>query len=379
MADNEKQEPREKVGLTPDRLTIIGIGVSAGGVRTLQPFLEALDDHVGAALVVVVHLDPFKPSELAAIFAAHTAMPVTQVGAAVSLEPDHVYVIPPNRRLRISDGYLSAEQFDEPRGQRAPIDLFFRSMAEQHSDGFAVILSGAGSDGSIGIKAVKEAGGVIIVQDPNEAEYESMPRSAVATKMADFVLPIHEIASRLPELVRTKKLAEGGLRDVDEEYVIRILAHLNARTGHDFSRYKRSTVLRRIGRRIQVTGKEKLDQYYSYLRENADEVQALFGDLLISVTTFFRDKKCFDTLAEKVIPRLFEGKEALRGWVAGAATGEEAYTFAMLLLKEAGRHEFRPKIQVFGSDLDPSALALAREGFYPLSTEADVSEERLRR
>src|SRR5262249_47483349 len=196
MADNEKQGPSQNRAHTSDRLTIIGIGASAGGVRTLQTFFEALDDHVGAALVVVVHLDPFKPSELAAIFAAHTAMPVTQVGAAVSLEPDHVYVIPPNRRLRISDGYLSAEQFDEPRGQRAPIDLFFRSMAEQHGDGFAVILSGAGSDGSVGIKAVKEAGGVIIVQDPNEAEYESMPRSAVATEMADFVLPIHEIASR---------------------------------------------------------------------------------------------------------------------------------------------------------------------------------------
>jgi two-component system CheB/CheR fusion protein len=310
-------------------------------------------------------------------------MQVTQVHERASLEPDHVYVIPPDRHLRISDKEISAHKFDNPRGQRAPIDLFFRSLAEQHSDGFAIILTGAGSDGAVGLKAVKEAGGIVLVQDPNEAEYASMPRSAIATGLADFVLPLPEIAKRLVELMRNKEHAPvGQLRDADEEYLRRILAHVRARTGHDFSQYKKSTVLRRIARRTQVTRREQLADYFAFLCDNVEEVQALFGDLLISVTTFFRDPKAFEALAKHAIPRLFEGKESsdsVRVWVPGCATGEEAYAIAILLLEEAARHDIRPQVQVFGSDLDAGGLAVAREGRYPIAIEADVSEERLRR
>ena len=165
-------------------------------------------------------------------------MPVAQVNEPAPLEPDHVYVIPPDRHLRISNNEISAHQFDNPRGQRAPIDLFFRSLADQHGDDFAIILTGAGSDGAVGLKAVKEAGGIILVQDPNEAEYASMPRSAIATGLADFVLPLREIVTRVVELARNKEHALGQLRDADEEYVRRILAHVCSRTGHDFSQYR---------------------------------------------------------------------------------------------------------------------------------------------
>jgi two-component system CheB/CheR fusion protein len=310
-------------------------------------------------------------------------MPVTQVNRAEKLEADHVYVIAPDRRVQLIDHKISTAEFDEPRGKRAPIDLFLRSAAERVGDGFAVVLSGAGSDGAIGVRAVKEAGGIILVQDPQEAEYSSMPRSAIASGVADFVLPVRELAMRLVELIRLKRSSEQVEEpEVDEEALRRVLAHLRVRTGHDFSKYKRSTVLRRIARRIQVTRTDSLQQYYEFMREHADEAHALLSDLLISVTTFFRDHDAFEALRTHVLPGLFEDRDpnaTIRIWVSGCATGEEAYSIAMLMLEEAAKHEFHPPIQMFGSDLDARALAVAREGRYPASIEADVSEDRLRR
>ena len=319
----------------------------------------------------------------AAPLAAQTKMPVTQVQGKVPLEADHVYVVPPNRRLQIIDHDVSAVEFDEPRGQRAPIDSFFRSLAEQLGDGFAVILTGSGTDGTIGVKAIKEAGGIILVQDPEEAEHPSMPRSAIATSLADFVLPVRDLATHLAELIRDgEKLSLAEVAHGDEELVTRILAQVRVRTGHDFSSYKRSTVLRRLARRIQITRSNDPSDYYTYLRDQPEEAQALVNDLLISVTTFFRDANVFKGLAAEVVPLLFEGKEAstsVRVWVPGCATGEEAYSVGMLLLEEMSHRDIRPRIQVFGSDLDNLALATAREGRYPATIEADVSEERLRR
>lgn len=362
---------------------IVGIGASAGGVNALRDFFDTLPAGTNAAYVVVVHLDPEARSELANILGTHTAMPVTQVEDSVRLAANHVYVIPPNRRLRITDHMIAALPFDEPRGQRTPIDLFLRSLAEQHSDSFAIILTGAGADGAIGVKAIKEAGGIVLVQDPNEAEYTSMPRSAIATEAADFVLPIRELSECLVELLhKQEQVSQTEIRNGDEDVVKRILGHVRVRTGHDFSLYKRATVLRRIARRAQITRKESLGDYYACLRENAEEVQALFGDFLISVTTFFRDPKAFAVLGEVVIPQLFEGRDSggiIRAWVPGCATGEETYTIAMLLLEEAWRRDLRPDLQVFGSDLDAGALTVAREGRFPASIEADLTEERLRR
>ncbi len=363
------------------RFPTVGIGTSAGGINALQTFLESLPDEVDAAFVVIVHLDPEHQSELPSILAARTKMPVAQVTGQTQMEPRHVYVIPPNRQLVMTDMHLALADFDEPRWRRAPIDFFFRSLAATHrGDDIAIILSGAGSDGSVGIKAVKEAGGIIMVQDPDEAQYSSMPRSAIATGLADFVLPLREIAARLPELVNQPRSEPDDGPDSDA--MQHVLSHLRVRTGHDFSSYKKSTVRRRIARRMQVQRAGTMADYLTILRENAAEAQALLADLLISVTMFFRDPSAFDKLAAIVIPRLFDDKGAgdpVRVWVPGCATGEEAYSIAILLLEEAARRDLRCEIQVFASDLDEAALAIGREGRYPAAIEVDVATDRLKR
>lgn len=362
---------------------LVLIGASAGGIRPLEQLFSSIPDNTGASFIVVVHLDPQRRSELSNIIATRTRMAVAQVTQHEKLEPNRVYVIPPDRRLQIIDHELSALEFEEPRGQRSPIDGLFRSVAERVGDGFAVILSGAGSDGTIGIRAVKETGGIILVQDPTEAEYASMPRSAIGTGVVDFVLPVKQLAARLTDLIAVKRSGKdfAGGDVVDEDLLRRVLAHVRVRTGHDFSKYKRSTVLRRIARRMQVSRTETLREYYDTMRESPDEAQALLGDLLISVTTFFRDVEAFEALRTVVLPDLFRQDEAdsVRVWVPGCATGEEAYSIAMLLIEEASRHELRPPMQIFGSDLDARGLAIAREGRYPTSIETDVSEERLKR
>lgn len=389
-ASVEAASPGENGSPSPGRLIVAGIGASAGGIEALRAFFEALPENLGVAFVVVVHLSPEHHSHLAEILAACTPMPVAQVQDRVRLEGNHIYVIPPDRRLETVDGEIRAFPFEEPRGQRSPIDLFFRSLAEQHSDGFAVVLSGGGSDGAIGVKAIKERGGLILVQDPLEAAYASMPRAAIATGVADVVLPVRELAGRLADLIRTKRRVArtlgveppAVLDGEGEQTLARILAHLHTRTGHDFSKYKRATVLRRLGQRMQLQRKETLGDYLAYLRQNVEEARALFDHLLISVTTFFRDPTAFEALQEKVIAQFFEAEARdgpLRIWVPGCATGEEAYSLAILLLEEAGRRDVWPKFQVFASDLDQGALATAREARYPTAIEADVSPERLDR
>ena len=299
-------------------------------------------------------------------------------------------MIPPGLELRITDTHVGAVPFEAPRGQRAPIDTFFRSLARQHGDGFAIVLSGGDADGAAGVRAIKEGGGLVLVQEPAEAAFDSMPRATIATGVADLVMPVRDLAARLGELAATKRrlreqlgpTAERPLGEDEEATLKRILAHLRVRTGHDFARYKRPTLLRRVARRMQVTQRETLDAYHAYVRGNAEEAQALFDDLLITVTTFFRDPDAWGTLAERAILALFDDRppeSPVRAWVPGCATGEEAYTLAMLLSEEAERRERWPEIQVFASDLDEGALATAREGLYPATIEADVSEARLAR
>jgi len=379
MADEDAPATRGANGRAP---VIVAMGASAGGVEALQNFFTALPPTAGAAFIVVLHLDPQHHSELPAIVAARTSMPVVQVKGRTPLEANRVYVIPPDRRLQVVDHDLVATEFDEPRGHRLPIDYLFRSVAERLGDGFAVILSGAGSDGALGVRAVKEAGGIILVQEPGEADYASMPRSAIETGVVDFVLPVRELAKRLADLIRIREtVGPPEIGDLDEEALRRVITHLRDRTGHDFAKYKRSTVVRRIARRMQVNRIGVLSDYYDLMRENMDEVRALLSDLLISVTSFFRDKDAFEVFA-RLLPDIFKGKrvgQQLRVWVAGCATGEEAYSIGMLLLEEAARHDERPHIQIFGTDLDVRALAAARDGRYPAAIEADVSEARLGR
>ena len=383
MADH-----RDDVGTGGDSSTepvIVLIGASAGGVQALQNFFGALPACTGAAFVVVVHLDPTHHSEMPSIIAARTKMPVVQIGERQRLEADHVYVIAPDRRLQIVDHEIESLHFDEPRGRRSPIDLLFRSLAQQLGDGFAVILSGAGSDGALGARAVKEAGGIVLVQDPNEAEYSSMPRSAIAAGAADFVLPARELAEWLAELIPLKISVTGSdAGQVDEESLRRGVGASACTHGSRF--FQIQTRDRLAPHCAPHAGRQSRGLDGHTMRSCAtvpEEAQALLSDLLICVTTFFRDGEAFQKLAQDVLPELFKDKaadETVRVWVPGCATGEEAYSFAILLLEEAARHKTRRQpIQVFGSDLDARALASAREGRFPLSIEADVSEERLRR
>lgn len=375
------RQPLNSPSPSPPRVPVAGIGASAGGIKALQDFFDVLPANLGIAIVVVVHLDPFHTSELTGILKRHTEMRVVQVDECTSLDPNTVYVIAPNRQLVISDESIDSRPFAEARGRRAPIDNFFCSLAEQHGDGFAIILSGGGSDGALGVKAIREHGGLILVQDPNEAEQPSMPRNAIANG-ADFILPVKQIAAQLSELVRTKAYVASRSFDGDDaETVQKILNRVRIKTGQDFSRYKHPTVSRRIARRMQVTQTLTTKDYLELLNKSETEPQALMQDLLISVTSFFRDPTAFEALAKQVIVPIFDQidrNSPVRVWVAGCATGEEAYTIAILLLEEAGRRELRPEIQVFATDLDENALAIAREGRYPASIEAIVSEDRLR-
>jgi two-component system, chemotaxis family, CheB/CheR fusion protein len=388
MARNQKSEGASSARPT----TVVGIGASAGGIEALREFFDAVPEDLGLAYVVIVHLAPGHNSELAAIIGRRTKMPVVEVSdKKLELRPDHVYVISPDHKLEISDTSIGATQFDEPHGRRTAIDVFFRSLAQSHGDGFAIVLSGGGSDGAVGAKAVKEAGGLVLVQDPREAAHEGMPRAVIAAEIADLVLPVREIATRLGELARHKeKLAplmpppSGDVSiGADEALVLkRIFDLVRLRTNHDFSRYKRATILRRLARRMQLHHCASLDQYLTLLKEHPEEVQALFDDLLISVTSFFRDPPAWEALRTQVIAPLVERaqpNQAIRAWVPGCATGEEAYTLAILFREEISRRELPVELVIFGSDVDQGALATAREGLYPAAIAADVSESRLAR
>jgi len=384
QADNSDAPNR---GADPGQnlVRVCAIGASAGGIKALSAWFSSVPPDLGVAYVVIVHLAPDYPSELAATLQPRTKMPITQVQGKMRLEPDHVYIIPPDRRLVLSDSSIEALTFAEPHGRRAPIDHFFRSLASARHDGIGVILSGAGTDGAVGIRTIKEAGGLILVQDPEDAEFALMPRSAIATGIADVVLPLPLLAERFAEIVRSPVELSEPLPEKSkdtEEVLNSILTLMRTRTAHDFSQYKRSTLLRRIARRMQVIHSESINDYYKYLQANANETPRLLADILISVTSFFRDPTAFEALAQQVIPTLFDDGDAsigIRVWVPACATGEEAYSIAMLLLEEAARREIRPQIQIFATDIDDGALATARDGRFPTSIEADVSEERLRR
>ena len=383
-----KTRKNNKVNLRPtdtNELAVVGIGASAGGLKALQVFFESLPDNTGMAFVVITHLHPEYESHLAEILQSSTQMPVTQVSGLVPLEGNHVYVIPPNRRLVMADSQLDITEFNEPRGQRTPVDYFFRSLAKAHPNSVGIILSGGGTDGSVGVKAIKEVGGLLMVQHPDEADYDSMPRASIATGLADVVLPVQELAQKLVDYVRMQPKLPKDADNLDQrqlEIVRRILAHVHARTGHDFSQYKRSTIFRRIQRRMQINGLSTLEAYLNYLRQNVTEATAMFNDVLIGVTSFFRDRESWEQLANQVIPLTFKGKETgdmVRTWTIGCATGEEAYSLAILLFEQAHKLEIRPQIQVFASDLDENSIKQAREGLYPTAIEADVGLERLER
>jgi two-component system, chemotaxis family, CheB/CheR fusion protein len=368
--------------------TVVGIGASAGGLGALKTFFKHVPKRCGISFVVVVHLSPEHESHLAELLQPHTGFPVQQVSQTTVLEPDHVYVIPPNANISTIDTHLRLSKLEERRQERAPVDHFLRAVAKTHDgNAVAVILTGTGSDGTLGIRDIKESGGLVIVQDPAEAEYDGMPQSAAATGMVDLILPVAEIPDAILRYAATQPRvvvpSEGeDLSHNQETLLQKVFAQLRARTDRDFSRYKRSTILRRVTRRMQLNYLEDLPKYLEHLRERPEEVRALADDLLITVTHFFRDSEVFEKLEKDILPSMFKNagpNGTLRAWSVGCATGEEAYSLAVMLTEEAGRHEPPPQVQVFASDLHTRSLERAREGFYPGDIATDISPERLKR
>jgi two-component system, chemotaxis family, CheB/CheR fusion protein len=375
---------------------LVGLGGSAGSILALQAFFRAMPTNSGQAFVVVLHLSPEHESTLPEILQRCTTMPVMQVNADLEVVPNNVYVIPPGKLIKTMNGSLTlVDEPSGPRGRRMAVDHFFRTLADTHGPhAAAIVLSGADGDGAIGIKRIKERGGLTVAQDPQEAQHDGMPRSAIATGMVDWVLPVAEMGPRLlhyfelesqlklpPEEVSPAAQAAAPEASGEEASLTDVLNFLRTRTGRDFSYYKRATVVRRIARRMQVNGVQDLPGYLTCLRTRPGEAGALLQDLLISVTNFFRDADCFDALGAQ-LGTLFKGKgpdEPIRIWVPACATGEEAYSLAVMLSEKVRELETPHPIQIFATDLDEQAIKVAREASYPHTIEADVSEELLRR
>jgi len=370
------------------RLLIVGIGASAGGIKALKEFFARVDPASGAAYAVILHLSPDHESHLAEVLQSDVRMRVEQVRAATPITPNHIYVVPPNKSLSVSDGTLTVADFARQEERRAPVDLFFRALADAHgSRSVVVILSGTGPNGSAGLKRVKEYGGLVIAQDPAEAEYADMPRNAIATGLVDLVLPVAEMAPQISAYAQRVLQGEeapavAGAVAEDVEALHDVLTLLRVRTGHDFSNYKTATVQRRIERRMTLRSVPTLVGYSRLIRQEPDEAVALMKELLISVTNFFRDQAAWTVIEQRVVPRLFLNKgphNQVRVWVPGCATGEEAYSIAMLLAEYSTAALDQPAIQVFATDLDQAAVVAGREGLYTEAEVADVSEERLQR
>ncbi|HEV3470988.1 MAG TPA: CheR family methyltransferase [Pyrinomonadaceae bacterium] len=368
---------------------VVGLGASAGGITALERFFSATPPDPGMAFVVILHLSAEHESNLAAMLQRQTTLPVVQVTEAVRVERNRVYVIPPAKHLRMVDGRITLAEPEKQDGRSVPIDLFFRTLGESYREhAIGVVLSGTGTDGTLGLRRIKEQGGVSMAQDPREAEYDGMPRSAISDGMVDFVLPVGAMPGKLvdirqaSEMIRLPPEGDEPPQGAELTALRDILAALRARTGHDFSNYKQSTVLRRVTRRMQVNQVSTLRGYLHRLRQQPDELQELQQDLLISVTNFFRDAGAFQLLQRQVVPRLFEGKDdsdQVRVWATGCATGEEAYSLAILLAEYAEQLDRPPSIQIFATDIDDEAITHAREGLYPDTIAADVTPERLQR
>lgn len=373
-------------GLEP--FPVVGIGASAGGLKALESFFQHLPETSGMAFVIVQHLSPDYKSELVMLLQRHTSMEVIQITEDMAVQPNVVYVIPPNKVLTIQDGRLQLTQRHRESRKHGPIDAFFTSLASERLElAVAIVLSGTGSDGSIGIKAIKEQGGITMAQRPEDAEYDGMPRSAIATNCVELIGSTQDLAEWLVNYhanvkrIRVPSL-ESTLADDGTSVLAQILILLHDRVGHDFSAYKETTILRRIGRRMRITDIDTMADYLSVLKQDKKECKALFHDFLISVTNFFRDPEVFQAVAQTVVEQIVpvaSSKKQLRIWVPGCATGEEVYSLAMLVDEVVSKRNGAVDVQFFATDIDQDALAFAEKGFYPDSIAANVSAERLLR
>lgn len=379
---------RPETSATSTTFPIVGLGASAGGLEALEQFLGRVPTGSGMAFVIVQHLDPTRKGIMCELLQRVTSMKVSQAKDRTKVLPDCVYVIPPNKDMSILNGVLHLFKPTAKRYARLPIDFFLRSLAQdQQEHSVGVILSGMGSDGTLGLRAIKEKGGVVLVQEPTTAKFDSMPRSAIDAGLADIVAQAEELPGKIlaylkrtPIIAQTEEVSEDKERSTLEKIVILLRAH----TGNDFSFYKRNTLYRRIERRMGIHQIGKMTAYVRYLQENSQELDLLFKELLIGVTNFFRDPASWEQLSKEALPLLLASRppdKMLRAWVAGCSTGEEAYSLA-IVFKEA-LDEIKPRgnfsIQIFASDLDRDAIEKARYGIYSANIAADISEARLKR
>jgi two-component system CheB/CheR fusion protein len=370
---------------------IVAIGASAGGLEALEQFLGHVPPACGMAFVVIQHLDPDRKDMLSELLQRVTTMPVMPARNRLKVKPEHVYVIPPNTDISILHGSLYLLDPVAPRGLRLPIDFFLHALAEDRRElAVGVILSGMGSDGTLGLRSIKEVGGLVLVQEPASARFDSMPKSAIAAGLADIVARPEELPQRIIETLQHLRPSLPGHSPRESETpdqksaFDKVCILLRARTRHDFSQYKKTTVYRRVERRMAIHQLDRIGDYVHYLRENPQEVDLLFRELLIGVTSFFRDPATWDYLQQQILPELLAaqpGGSTLRAWVAGCSTGEEAFSLA-ITFREAMEQlpaTAHYTLQIFATDLDPDAIEKARRGVYPANIAANVSAERLQR
>ncbi len=403
MADQEKKEaqelateeqPAEAIHEEPEvaahreraSCPIVGVGASAGGLEALQGLFDHVPNEPPMAFVVVQHRATDRTSVMRSLLEKHTKFQVKDIEDNMRVQAGTIYLAPPDRDVAIMNGVLHLVEPPAVPGLRLPIDSFLRALAQEEAErGIAIILSGTGSDGTLGVKEVKGAGGMVMAQKEDQAKYDSMPRSAIDTGMVDFILPVEQMGEQLAQylmhpFLALRKTPEMGKKLEDQLQKIFLL--IRQETGHDFSHYKRNTILRRVARRLAVHQVDSLETYLKLLAANPAEAAILAREMLITVTNFFRDHNAFAALQEHVIRPLVEEKSpeaAVRIWVAGCATGEEAYSIAMLLVEEMGKAERHHPVQIFATDLDEGAIEVGRRGLYPKSIAADVSPERLKR
>ena len=368
---------------------IVGIGASAGGLAAFEAFFSGMpaDTEPGMAFVLVQHLAPDHKSILTDLVRRYTRMQVFEVEDGMKVEQNCAYIIPPGHDMALLNGTLQLLEPSAPRGHRLPIDFFFRSLAQdQNERAIAIVLAGTGSDGTLGVRAIKGEGGMVMVQSPDSAEYDGMPRNAIATGLVDYVMPPAEMPAQLityaAHSFNDGARQPAGPEEKTANLLDKIYVLLRTEVGHDFSHYKTSTIQRRIERRMAVHQIDSLADYVKFMQRNPAETEALFQDLLIGVTSFFRDPEAFKVLEQDIIPKLFSGRpdhDIIRIWVPGCSTGEEAYSLAILLAEEQEKLKKTLKVQVFATDIDSRAIAHARAGIYPASITADISAERLGR
>ncbi|MFO7659221.1 MAG: chemotaxis protein CheB [Bacteroidales bacterium] len=380
---SKEKTPDSNIGKFP----IVGIGASAGGLDALELFLSNVPEKSGMAYIVIQHLDPTQKGMLAELLQRITKMKVFQGKERMAVNPDCVYVIPPNKSMSIFNGVLHLFKPMETRGLRLPIDFFLRSLADdQQERSIGIILSGMGSDGTIGLGAIKEKNGIVMVQDPATAKFDSMPSNAINSVVVDIVAPANELPAKLIDLIKHIPIvnSDHDIKIKDKSSLEKIIILLRTYTGNDFSLYKKNMLYRRVERRISVHKIDKISSYVDFLQENPNEAVILFKELMIGVTSFFRDTNVWEKLKEIVIPNIIVNKQEgsiLRAWIPGCSTGEEAYSLAMTFKESI--EKIRPNaglvLQIFATDLDNEAIVKARKGIYPINITAYVSPDRLHR